>query len=255
MTFGADADMIVEADAALDADMTLGGDSAVEAPPSVGTEPSARHPFVGPTIDEHVEPTHHVDDPAASGAAAPATHTFKILVTGPFAAGKTSLIQSVSQTPVVSTDVVTSGEESDVKAHTTVAMDFGTYALDEDGVNLLLFGTPGQPRFRFMTNILKGDVDIVAFVIDADARHTHAAAGVELRSLLSDLRVPAVIAVNRCDDQVAADRMARSLGALAGEAVVPCQLVDPDSGREVIIEVLLTLLDSMEHGEVGSNEE
>jgi signal recognition particle receptor subunit beta len=173
-------------------------------------------------------------------------HTFKILVTGPFAAGKTSLIQSVSQTNVVSTDVVTSGDESDVKGETTVAMDFGTYRLLDEGVQLLLFGTPGQPRFRFMTNILKGEVDIVAFVIDAQARHTHAAAGVELRSLLSDLRVPAVIAVNRCDEMEQAQRIARSLGALAGEAVVPCQLVDSDSGRDVIIEILMTLLDSLE---------
>ena len=61
------------------------------------------------------------------------SHTFKILVTGPFAAGKTSMIQSVSQTQVISTDVVTSGEESDVKPHTTVAMDFGTYRLEDDG--------------------------------------------------------------------------------------------------------------------------
>jgi uncharacterized protein len=176
--------------------------------------------------------------------------TFKILVTGPFAAGKTSLIKSVSQTPVVSTDVDTSGEESEVKAHTTVAMDFGTYTLEDGDVRLLLFGTPGQPRFRFMTNILKGDVDIVAFVIDAEAAETHAAAGVELRALLRDLRVLAVIAVNRCDDADAANRFARSLGALDGEAVVPCQLVDPDSGRQVVVEILLTLLDAMEDAQV-----
>ena len=80
-------------------------------------------------------------------------HLFKILVTGPFAAGKTSLIQSVSQTKVVSTDVITSGEESDVKPNTTVAMDFGTYGIEDGNVRLLLFGTPGQPRFRFMTNM------------------------------------------------------------------------------------------------------
>jgi signal recognition particle receptor subunit beta len=172
--------------------------------------------------------------------------TFKILVTGPFAAGKTSLIQSVSQTPVVATDVGTSGDESDVKPHTTVAMDFGTYSLEDGDVRLLMFGTPGQPRFRFMTNILKGDVDIVAFVIDAEAVDTHAAAGVELRALLRDLRVPAVIAVNRCDDAEVARRLARSLGALDGEAVVACQLIDPESGREVVVEVLLTLLSALE---------
>jgi uncharacterized protein len=173
------------------------------------------------------------------------SHTFKILVTGPFAAGKTSMIQAVSQTQVISTDVVTSGEEADVKAHTTVAMDFGTYQLDDD-IRLLLFGTPGQARFRFMTNILKGDVDVVAFVVDFEATETHAAAGVELRALLRDLRVPAVIAVNRCDDLAPARRLARSLGALDSEAVVPCQLIDPDSGREVVVEILLTLLASME---------
>lgn len=172
--------------------------------------------------------------------------TFKILVTGPFAAGKTSLIQSVSQTQVISTDVFTSGEEKGVKSHTTVAMDFGTYSLEGDDTRLLLFGTPGQARFRFMTNILKGDVDIVAFVIDANAPETHAAAGVELRALLRDIRVPAVIAVNRCDDADLAHRLALSLGALDGEAVVPCQLINPDSGREVVVEILLTLLAAME---------
>jgi small GTP-binding protein len=174
------------------------------------------------------------------------SHVFKILVTGPFAAGKTSMIQSVSQTQVISTDVSTSGDEAGVKAHTTVAMDFGTYQLEGDDTKLLLFGTPGQARFRFMTNILKGDVDVVAFVVDAEATETHAAAGVELRALLRELRIPAVIAVNRCDDRDAATQLARSLGALDSEAVVPCQLIDPDSGREVVVEILLTLLASME---------
>ena len=73
-------------------------------------------------------------------------HVFKLLVTGPFAAGKTSLIQSVSQTPVVDTDVVTTGDEALVKDRTTVAMDFGTYTIEEGAVRLLLFGTPGQRR-------------------------------------------------------------------------------------------------------------
>ncbi len=45
----------------------------------------------------------------SDAASAPTEHVFKLLVTGPFAAGKTSLIQSVSQTPVVDTDVATSG--------------------------------------------------------------------------------------------------------------------------------------------------
>ena len=187
-------------------------------------------------------------------------HVFKILVTGPFAAGKTSLIQSVSQTPVVSTDVATSGDESAVKALTTVALDFGTYRIDGDGdgsddvvdgVQLLLFGTPGQERFWFMTDVLKGEVDVVTFVVDAEAEHTHAEAGAAMRALLRDLRVPLVVAVNRCDDPDMATMLARSLGALSCEPVVACQLIDPESGRDVVIEALLALLESMEGPALG----
>ena len=58
------------------------------------------------------------------------------------------------------------------------------------------------------------------------------------------------IAVNRCDDIDVARRFARSLGALDGESVVPCQLIDPDSGREVVVEILLTLLEAMETTQV-----
>ena len=175
-----------------------------------------------------------------------AEHVFKLLVTGPFAAGKTSLIQAVSQTPVVETDVDTSGVEASVKERTTIAMDFGTYALDDGDVRLLMFGTPGQRRFWFMTDIMKGDVDAVIYVVDADAEHTHADAGDAMRTLLKDLRVPLVVAVNRCDDREQATLVARRLGALASEAVVPCQLIHHESGREVVIEALLGVLDRME---------
>src|SRR3954453_9485982 len=134
-------------------------------------------------------------------------HTFKILVTGPFAAGKTSLIQAISQSPVVTTEVHTSGEEASVKANTTVAMDFGTFALQpmeegEELVHLLMFGTPGQERFRFMTDILKADVDVVAFVVDGLARESHEEARTMLGFVMNGLRVPLVIAVNKCTDRL-----------------------------------------------------
>lgn len=152
----------------------------------------------------------------------------------------------MSQTPVVATDVLTSGPEAEVKAATTVAMDFGTFALADEGVRLLLFGTPGQRRFWFMTDVLKGEVDVVTYVIDAEAEHTHREAGAAMRALLKDLRVPLVVAVNRCDRIDEARVLARSLGALASESVVPCQLIDPESGRTVVVETLLTLLETME---------
>jgi signal recognition particle receptor subunit beta len=182
-------------------------------------------------------------------ASARVEHVFKLLVTGPFAAGKTTLIQSISQTPVVDTDVVTSGEESEVKSRTTVAMDFGTYVVEGGDVRLLMFGTPGQPRFWFMTDILKGQVDAVIYVVDAEATHTHVEAGAAMRALLRDLRVPLVVAVNRLDDPERAKVIARQLGALASECVLACQLIEPTSGREVVVEALIAVLDRLERQE------
>jgi len=178
-------------------------------------------------------------------------HTFKILVTGPFAAGKTSLIQAISQSPVVTTEVATSGEEAAVKANTTVAMDFGTFALSplddsDELVHLLMFGTPGQERFRFMTDILKADVDVVTFVVDGRAPATFQEARSMLALVMSDLRVPLVIAVNRCDDRDQARAVAEYLGASTDVPAIPCQLIDPDSGREVVAEVLVALLEAAE---------
>ena len=182
-------------------------------------------------------------------ASARVEHVFKLLVTGPFAAGKTTLIQAISQTPVVDTDVVTTGEESEVKSRTTVAMDFGTYVVEGGDVRLLMFGTPGQPRFWFMTDILKGQVDAVIYVVDAEATHTHVEAGAAMRALLRDLRVPLVVAVNRLDDPERAGVIARQLGALASECVLACQLIEPASGRKVVVEALIAVLDRLERQE------
>ena len=80
--------------------------------------------------------------------------TVKMVVTGPFNAGKTQFIQSVSEIDVVSTErKISSTTEKSVKGTTTVAMDFGRITVDEDLV-LYLFGTPGQKRFDFMWEIL-----------------------------------------------------------------------------------------------------
>jgi len=57
-----------------------------------------------------------------------------------------------------------------------------------------------------------------------------------------------VVAVNRCDDRNRANLVARQLGTLASESVVPCQLVEIESSREVVIEALLSVLDRIERG-------
>nr|MBA2601828.1 ATP/GTP-binding protein [Actinomycetota bacterium] len=70
----------------------------------------------------------------------------KVVVTGPFSAGKTTLIKTISEVAIVGTERDVTDETKSVKARTTVAMDFGRITFAED-LTLFIFGTPGQRRF------------------------------------------------------------------------------------------------------------
>jgi len=78
---------------------------------------------------------------------------YKIIFTGPVGAGKTTAINSISDTPPIKTDASASDMTKTRKNSTTVALDYGVMNLP-DGEKLHLYGTPGQERFDFMWDIL-----------------------------------------------------------------------------------------------------
>src|SRR5436853_5892861 len=90
----------------------------------------------------------------------------KIVVTGPFSAGKTTLIRTISEITVLSTEKDITDHTKSRKAETTVAMDFGRITIDRDLV-LYLFGTPGQDRFDFMWEILGEGMLGYVLLVDA----------------------------------------------------------------------------------------
>lgn len=78
----------------------------------------------------------------------------KILVTGPYNAGKSSVVHALS-TKAVSID----------RLGTTIALDHGH--VEWKGLTAELFGTPGQERFDFCLKILARDTFGVILVIDS----------------------------------------------------------------------------------------
>lgn len=91
-----------------------------------------------------------------------------ILFAGPMGAGKTTAIQSLSETPVVLTEAHNTDRSTVDKATTTVALDYGEIDLgSEDKVRL--YGIPGQRRFDFMWQILRERATGMVLLVNHDA--------------------------------------------------------------------------------------
>ncbi len=92
---------------------------------------------------------------------------YKIIFAGPVGAGKTTAVSAASDIPPVRTDAAASDEVRDLKPNTTVALDYGAMKLS-DGSTIHLYGTPGQPRFDFMWEILtEGGIALILLVDNA----------------------------------------------------------------------------------------
>jgi len=176
--------------------------------------------------------------------------TVKMVVTGPFSAGKTEFIRSVSEIDVVSTErKISSSDEKVVKQATTVAMDFGRITVDEDLV-LYLFGTPGQKRFDFMWEILSEGM--LGFIVMVDS--TRPETFREARSILETFRAyaptPYVVSANKQDrsDAWEMDDIRHALRLDSKVKLLPCVAPDRNTVKNVLLELLYSILAEMEGG-------
>ena len=122
----------------------------------------------------------------------------KMVITGPFSAGKTQFISTISEIKVVSTERSISDATRHVKKATTVAMDFGRISVDESLV-LYMFGTPGQRRFDFMWEILSEGMLGFVVVVDSVRPETFREARSILDVFRSYAQTPYVVAANKQD--------------------------------------------------------
>ena len=171
----------------------------------------------------------------------------KIVVTGPFSAGKTTLIRTISEITVLSTEKDISDHTKSRKAETTVAMDFGRITIDRDLV-LYLFGTPGQDRFDFMWEILgEGMLGYILLVDSSRQDSLDEAVGI-LAAFRKMARVPFVVALNRSNGVSPAEEenVRTALGLDEEVAVVPCDATDRESVKAVLLALLYSVVDSID---------
>jgi uncharacterized protein len=168
----------------------------------------------------------------------------KIVISGGFGAGKTTMVASLSEIrPLRTEEVLTEASIGvddlaglDGKESTTVALDFGRISINPRLV-LYLFGTPGQDRFWFMWDeLVSGAIGAVVLV---DTRRLDAAfAAIDF---FEDRGLPFVVAVNRFDGSpnYAVDRVRKAMDLDPNVSIVTTDA----RRREASKMVLATLLE------------
>jgi signal recognition particle receptor subunit beta len=181
--------------------------------------------------------------------------TVKMVITGPFSSGKTEFIRTISEIDIVSTERrISSDAEASEKDDTTVAMDFGRITVDDDLV-LYLFGTPGQRRFDFMWEILAEGM--LGFVVLVDSARPETFR--EARSILETFRAyaptPYVVAANKQDmeDAWEVGDLKVALRLEEGVKMLPCVAQDKDKVKNVLLELLFSILEEIEEHEGQSS--
>jgi len=114
----------------------------------------------------------------------------KILVTGPYNAGKSSFVKSISKKSI-SVD-----RKALEKFPTTIAMDVGH--LDHNGFVADIFGTPGQERFDIMLDLLAKEAVGAFIIVDSSAPQTFARAKEMINKTQAEA-IPKIIVANKQD--------------------------------------------------------
>lgn len=174
----------------------------------------------------------------------------KMVITGPFSAGKTSFIGAVSEIDVVSTERRITSAAEQIKETTTVAMDFGRITVDDDLV-LYLFGTPGQRRFDFMWEILSEGMLGFVVLIDSTKPETFREAKRILETFQGYASTPFVVAANKQDHEDAwqIDDLRIILKLDDSVKLLPCVSLQKESVKNVLLELLYSILEHLDHEE------
>lgn len=173
--------------------------------------------------------------PVDAAMSEPSVPVVKVVVSGPFGAGKTTFVASASGDAALGSESDVTDSTAALKDQTTVAMDHASVAGPNDEYVVTLFGTPGQERFTFMWPLLAQGMHAYLMLVDASRLQSMAQLkGVIKRFAGFAPESPFLIAANRWDrDEVPLDELAEFLN-VDPHVIVECDPRDGDQCRALL---------------------
>ncbi len=168
----------------------------------------------------------------------------RLVITGPVSAGKSTFIRSVSEIDVVDTDAIATDETKDLKAKTTVAMDFGKLRFSPEFA-MHLYGTPGQERFDFMWDLLIRKAHAYILLVAANQPQEFRSARRIMTFMNQRVQLPMMVGITHtdCENAWGTDNIAIALG-FSSSNHPPLQVVNPLDTSSVA-QTLLTLVQKL----------
>ncbi|WP_258534460.1 ATP/GTP-binding protein [Streptomyces sp. PT12] len=170
----------------------------------------------------------------------------KVIVSGPFGVGKTTIIRTLSEIPPLKTEEVMTATGAVVdhlhgvrdKTTTTVGLDYGRISLGDD-LALCLFGTPGQKRFHALWQDLTRGA--LGALILADTRRI--ADSYEVMGMIEEQGIKYAVALNEFPDSPAypEDDLRQALDLSPDTPLVACDARD----RATSLNALLALAEHL----------
>lgn len=122
----------------------------------------------------------------------------RLVITGTPGAGKTTFVRTVSDIGVIDTDRRATDGIASLKSQTTVAFDFGRVTIG-GGMELHVYGTPGQSRFNFMWDILIRRAHVYMLLVAAH-RPGDLSQAYEIQNFMNErVQIPVVIGITHLD--------------------------------------------------------
>ena len=158
----------------------------------------------------------------------------KILVTGPYNAGKSSFVELISE------ESVSVDRMALEKFPTTIAMDIGH--VDHNGFVADIFGTPGQERFDLMLDVLAKEAVGAFILVDSSAPQTFGRAKEMINKTQSEA-IPKIIVANKQDlpGAMSPEKIREAMKLDKDIPIIPT-FVSENNGVEMALDTLLKIL-------------